>query len=65
MSEGHGIAARVLANLGIDLDQARETVLRIVGHGTNTDVTDITDVTKWNLAATSKKSIELAVDEAR
>ena len=56
---------RALVNLGIDQDQAGETVLWIVGRGTNTGVTDITDVTKWNLAATSKRSIELAVDEGR
>ncbi len=59
MSEGEGIAARALSNLGIDLGQARETVLRFAGRGNGTDAGE------KSLAASSKKAIELAVEEAK
>ncbi len=59
ISEGEGIAARALNNLGVDLDQSRETVLRFVGRGNSTDTGE------KSLAASSKKAIELAVDEAK
>jgi ATP-dependent Clp protease ATP-binding subunit ClpA len=59
MSEGEGIAARALNNLGVDLDQARETVLRFAGRGNSTDAGE------KSLTASSKKAIELAVDEAK
>lgn len=59
MSEGEGIASRALTNLGIDLEQAREAVQRLIGRGNRTDTEEV------GLAASSKKAIELAVDEAR
>jgi len=57
--EGDGIAARVLANLGIELPKVRSAVEFIIGRGDRMVVGEI------GLTPRAKKVIELAVDEAR
>jgi ATP-dependent Clp protease ATP-binding subunit ClpC len=57
--EGEGVAAKVLRNLGVDLDRARSSVESILGRG-NRVVTG-----ELGLTPRAKKVIELAVDEAR
>ena len=57
--EGDGVAARVLSNLGIELNKVRSTVEFIIGVGDRIVLGDI------GLTPRSKKVIELAVDEAR
>ena len=57
--EGDGVAAKVLRNLGVDLDRARSSVESILGRG-NRVVTG-----ELGLTPRAKKVIELAVDEAR
>src|SRR5258708_4105860 len=57
--EESGVAGRVLQRLGIDLEKVREGVELVIGHG---------DRSKWGdigVTPRAKKSIELAVDEAR
>ena len=57
--EGEGVAARVLNNLGIDLNKVRTTVEFIIGRGDRIILGEI------GLTPRAKKVIELAVDEAR
>src|SRR5579884_3304277 len=57
--EGEGVAAKVLANLGVDLNKVRSAVEFIIGRGDRTVTGDI------GLTPRAKKVIELAVDEAR
>jgi len=57
--ESDGVAARVLENLGMDLDKVRSAVELIVGSGEQEGQSDV------RLTPRAKKVIELAVDEAR
>src|SRR5690349_12677342 len=57
--EEQGVAAKVLASLGIELDRAREAVEFIIGRGDRAVTGDI------GLTPRAKKVIELSVDEAR
>src|SRR5713101_3611151 len=57
--EGEGVAAKVLNNLGVDLNKVRSTVEFIIGHGDRIIIGEI------GLTPRAKKVIELAVDEAR
>ena len=57
--EGDGVAAKVLSNLGIELNKVRSTVEFIIGVGDRIVLGDI------GLTPGAKKVIELAVDEAR
>ena len=57
--ESEGVAAKVLANLGVELGKARSAVEFIIGTGEKHVPGDI------GLTPRAKKVIELAVDEAR
>jgi len=57
--EGEGVAAKVLNNLGVDLNKVRSTVEFIIGQGDRIVLGEI------GLTPRAKKVIELAVDEAR
>jgi len=57
--EGDGVAARVLTNLGVNLNKVRAAVEFIIGRGEKTSSGDV------GLTPRAKKVIELAVDEAR
>ena len=57
--EGEGVAAKVLANLGVELNKVRSAVEFIIGRGDRTVTGDI------GLTPRAKKVIELSVDEAR
>ena len=57
--EGDGVAAKVLANLGVELSKVRSAVEFIIGRGDRAITGDI------GLTPRAKKVIELAVDEAR
>ena len=57
--EGEGVAARVLANLDVELPKVRTAVEFIIGRGDRPVVGEI------GLTPRAKKVIELAVDEAR
>src|SRR5438067_2163250 len=57
--EGAGVAAKVLANLGVDLNKVRSAVEFIIGRGERTVTGDI------GLTPRAKKVIELSVEEAR
>jgi ATP-dependent Clp protease ATP-binding subunit ClpA len=57
--ETDGVAARVLANLGVDLNNVRSAVEFIVGRGDRIVLGDI------GLNPNAMKALELAVDEAR
>jgi ATP-dependent Clp protease ATP-binding subunit ClpA len=57
--EGEGVAAKVLNNLGVDLNKVRTTVEFIIGRGDRIVLGEI------GLTPRAKKVIELAVDEAR
>src|SRR4051812_28781392 len=57
--EGDGVAARVLNNLGVELNKVRSAVEFIIGRGDRTVLGEI------GLTPRAKKVIELAVDEAR
>ncbi len=56
--EGEGVAARVLANLGVELDKVRSAVEFIIGRG------DRIVLGETGLTPRAKKVIELAIDEA-
>ena len=56
--EGSGVAAQALNNLGIELDQVRTEVEKIIGPGTGTPTTG--EVT---LTPRAKRVIELALAE--
>jgi ATP-dependent Clp protease ATP-binding subunit ClpC len=57
--EGDGVAAKVLANLGVELNKVRSAVEFIIGRGDRATMGEI------GLTPRAKKVIELAVDEAR
>jgi bifunctional DNase/RNase len=57
--EGEGVAAKVLSNLGIELNKVRSAVEFIIGRGDSIVLGEI------GLTPRAKKVIELAVDEAR
>ncbi len=57
--EGDGVAAKVLANMGVQLPKVRSAVEFIIGRGETMVMADI------GLTPRAKKVIELAVDEAR
>src|SRR3989304_515312 len=57
--EGEGVAAKVLANLGVELNKVRSAVEFIIGRGDRAVMGEI------GLTPRAKKGIELAVDEAR
>ncbi len=57
--EGEGVAAKVLSNLGVDLEKVRKAVEDIIGRGDRVVLGEI------GLTPRAKKVIELAVDEAR
>ncbi len=57
--EGEGIAAQVLSNLGIEVDQVRHAVETIIGRGERIVLGE------FGLTPRAKKVIELAMDEAR
>src|SRR5690349_24133883 len=57
--EGEGVAAKVLGNLGVELNKVRSAVEFIIGRGDRIVLGDI------GLTPRAKKVIELAVDEAR
>src|SRR5262249_52447412 len=57
--EGDGVAAKVLANLGVELNKVRSAVEFIIGRGDRAVLGEI------GLTPRSKKVLELAVDEAR
>ncbi len=59
LREGDGVAARVLHNLGIDINKARSGVEFLIGHGDRIVLGEI------GLTPRAKKVIELAIDEAR
>ncbi len=57
--ETDGVAAKVLSNLGVELNKVRSAVEFIIGRGERTATGEI------GLTPRAKKVIELAVDEAR
>jgi bifunctional DNase/RNase len=57
--EGEGVAAKVLSNLGVELNKVRSAVEFIIGRGDRIVLGEI------GLTARAKKVIKLAVDEAR
>jgi ATP-dependent Clp protease ATP-binding subunit ClpA len=59
VAEGEGVAAKVLANMGVDLSKVRDAVEFIIGRGDRTVHGEI------GLTPRAKKVIEFAVDEAR
>ncbi len=59
LREGDGVAAKVLASLGVELNRVRSAVEFIIGRGDRMIMGEI------GLTPRAKKVIELAVDEAR
>lgn len=59
--EGEGIGARVLADMGVDLNRVRDTVEFIIGRGDRVAMGD----SPPSLTPRAKKVLEYAVDEAR
>ncbi|MFN8585932.1 MAG: Clp protease N-terminal domain-containing protein, partial [Dehalococcoidia bacterium] len=57
--EGDGVAAKVLSNLGVELNKVRSAVEFIIGRGDRATSGEI------GLTPRAKRVIELAVDEAR
>ena len=57
--EGDGVAAKVLSNLGVELNKVRSAVEFIIGRGDRAATGEI------GLTPRAKRVIELAVDEAR
>src|SRR5260370_171317 len=57
--EGEGVAAKVLSNLGVELNKVRSAVEFIIGRGDRIVLGEI------GLTRRAKKVIDLAVDEAR
>src|SRR2546422_1654794 len=57
--EGEGVAAKVLANMGVELNKVRSAVEFIIGRGDRMVMGEI------GLTPRAKRVIELAVDEAR
>ena len=61
LREGEGVAAKLLGEHGVVLDQGRATVERLIGRGRS----DRVACAPIGLTPRSEKAIELAVDEAR
>ena len=59
LREGEGIAARVLSNLGVELNKVRSAVEFIIGRGERMVVGEI------SLTPRAKRVIELSIEEAR
>ena len=59
LDEGEGIAARVLKNLGVEIDRTRQSIEAIIGQGDQVAIGEV------GLTPRVKKVIELAADEAR
>lgn len=59
IGEGEGVAAKVLDNMGVKLEEVRKGIILIIGQGKQTVTPPI------GLTPRAKKTIELAVDEAR
>jgi len=59
ISEGEGVAAKVLSNLGVELNKVRHAVEAIIGRGDRIVLGEI------GLTPRAQKVIELAVDEAQ
>ena len=59
--EGEGIGARVLGDMGVDLNRVRDTVEFIIGRGDRVNAGD----TPPSLTPRAKKVLEFAMDEAR
>src|SRR5438132_396170 len=59
LREREGVAARVLTDMGVQLDRARSAVEMIIGRGDRMVMGEV------GLTPRAKKVIELAVDEAR
>ncbi len=57
--EGEGVAAQVLSNLGVEVEQVRQAVEAIIGRGGRVVLGEV------GLTPRAKKVIEMAVDEAR
>jgi ATP-dependent Clp protease ATP-binding subunit ClpC len=57
--EGDGVAAKVLNNLGVELNKVRSAVEYVIGQGDRVALGEI------GLTPRAKKVLELAVDEAR
>src|SRR5579883_2053763 len=57
--EGEGVAAKVLSNLGVELNKVRSAIEFIIGRGDRVVLGEI------GLTPRAKKVIELAVEEAR
>lgn len=57
--EGEGVAAKVLSNMGVELNRVRNAIEFIIGRGERATTGDI------GLTPRARKVIELAVDEAR
>jgi ATP-dependent Clp protease ATP-binding subunit ClpC len=57
--EGEGVAAKVLGNLGVELNNVRSSVEFIIGRGDRTLAGDI------GLTPRAKKVLQLSFDEAR
>lgn len=57
--EGEGVAAQVLSNLGVEVNQVRHAVEAIIGRGDRIVLGEV------GLTPRAKKVMELAVDEAR
>lgn len=57
--EGEGVAAKVLSNLGVELNKVRSAVEAIIGRGDRLVLGEI------GLTPPAKKAVELAVDESR
>lgn len=58
LQEDAGVAGRVLRELGVEIDRAREMVLRLAGMGTRKEG-------KINLAPDAQKVLDFAIDEAK
>src|ERR1700682_2031150 len=57
--EGEGVAAKVLANLGVDLNKVRSAIEFFIGRG------DRIGLDETGLTPHAKKVIEFAIEEAR
>jgi len=59
ISEGQGVAARALANLGVDGEKVKEEIVSLIGEG------DFPSPSELVLTPRAKKVLELAYEEAR
>ena len=58
LREREGVAAQVLSNLGVEVDQVRHSIDAIIGHGSRIVLGEL------RITPRAKKVIELALDEA-